>query len=113
MVTADEIAQVPLFETLSQPDRERLARSSADIRLAVGEYAVNEGDERALFVVLNRCAARLREVAELLELHTQPALDEYDAIIVGAGPAGTSSRIENYLGFPSGVCPERDDPVPG
>ena len=72
----------------------------------------------------------LRRVAELLGLGTEPAAAEYDTVIVGAGPsglaaavygaseglsavvvereapggqAGTSSRIENYLGFPSGV----------
>ena len=73
---------------------------------------------------------KLRRVAELLEITTEPAAAEYDTVIVGAGPAGlaaavygaseglrtivvereapggqagTSSRIENYLGFPSGV----------
>jgi thioredoxin reductase (NADPH) len=73
---------------------------------------------------------RLRRVAELLGLGTEPALADYDTIVVGGGPAGlaasvygaseglrtvvvereapggqagTSSRIENYLGFPSGV----------
>ena len=73
---------------------------------------------------------QLRRAAELLGLATEPAETEYDAVIVGAGPAGlaaavygasedlrviviereapggqagTSSRIENYLGFPSGV----------
>ena len=73
---------------------------------------------------------QLRRVAELLSLDTQPAAAEYDTVIIGAGPAGlaaavygaseglrtiviereapggqagTSSRIENYLGFPSGV----------
>ena len=71
-----------------------------------------------------------RRVAELLDLGTEPAVAEYDTVIVGAGPAGlaaavygaseglrtivvereapggqagTSARIENYLGFPSGV----------
>jgi thioredoxin reductase (NADPH) len=72
----------------------------------------------------------LRQIAELLGLETQPLAAEYDTVIIGAGPAGlaaavygaseglgtlvvereapggqagTSSRIENYLGFPSGV----------
>jgi thioredoxin reductase (NADPH) len=72
----------------------------------------------------------LRRVAELLGVNTEPSAAVYDAVIVGAGPAGlaaaaygaseglrtivvereapggqagTSSRIENYLGFPSGV----------
>ena len=72
----------------------------------------------------------LRELAEKLGLQTRPASATYDLAIVGAGPAGlaaavygaseglgtiliereapggqagTSSRIENYLGFPAGV----------
>jgi thioredoxin reductase (NADPH) len=74
-----------------------------------------------------------REVAEALQLQTRPNRDKYDVVIVGAGPAGmaagvygtsegltvliverwaaggqagTSSRIENYLGFPEGVSGE-------
>ena len=73
---------------------------------------------------------RLRRVAELLGLGTEPDAAEYDTVVIGAGPAGlaaavygaseglrtlvvereapggqagSSSRIENYLGFPSGV----------
>jgi thioredoxin reductase (NADPH) len=86
-------------------------------------------------VVDGKTVARpqLRRVAELLGLTTEPAAAEYDAVIVGAGPAGlagavygaseglrtivvereapggqagTSSRIENYLGFPAGVSGE-------
>jgi thioredoxin reductase (NADPH) len=72
----------------------------------------------------------LRELADKLGLQTKPATATYDLAIVGAGPAGlaaavygaseglctvliereapggqagTSSRIENYLGFPTGV----------
>ena len=73
---------------------------------------------------------QLRRIAELLGLGTEAAASEYDTVVVGAGPsglaaavygaseglrtivvereapggqAGTSTRIENYLGFPSGV----------
>jgi thioredoxin reductase (NADPH) len=72
-----------------------------------------------------------RDVAEHLGLQTAPSRSEYDVAIIGAGPAGlaaavygaseglctiliereapggqagTSSRIENYLGFPTGVA---------
>jgi thioredoxin reductase (NADPH) len=72
----------------------------------------------------------VRTVAEALGLQTTPRGDRYDVVIAGAGPAGmaagvygaseglrvlmversaaggqagTSSRIENYLGFPSGI----------
>jgi thioredoxin reductase (NADPH) len=70
------------------------------------------------------------ELAERLGVANQPATDHYDLVIVGGGPAGlaaavygaseglntvmvereapggqagTSSRIENYLGFPTGL----------
>ncbi len=91
-----------------------------------------EGDYPALRVVDGKTVVRpqLRRVAELLDIATEPAFVEYDTVIIGAGPAGlaaavygaseglrtivlereapggqagTSSRIENYLGFPSGV----------
>jgi thioredoxin reductase (NADPH) len=91
-----------------------------------------EADWPAIRVVDGKTVVRpqLRRVAELLGLGTEPVAAEYDAVIVGAGPAGlaaavygaseglrtivvereapggqagTSSRIENYLGFPSGV----------
>ncbi|HET6997357.1 MAG TPA: FAD-dependent oxidoreductase [Solirubrobacterales bacterium] len=91
-----------------------------------------EGDWPAIRVVGGKTAVRpdLRRVAELLGVETEPSAAEYDTLIVGAGPAGlaagvygaseglrtivvereapggqagTSSRIENYLGFPSGV----------
>jgi thioredoxin reductase (NADPH) len=91
-----------------------------------------EDDLPVLRVVDGKTVVRpqLRRVAELLGLGTEPRSAEYDTVIVGAGPAGlagavygsseglrtiviereapggqagTSSRIENYLGFPSGV----------
>jgi len=52
MVTADEIAGVGIFADLDPADRERLARASADLTLAAGEYAANPGDDRALFALL-------------------------------------------------------------
>ena len=74
-----------------------------------------------------------REVAERLGIQTTPGTEIYDVAILGAGPAGlaaavygaseglktllidreapggqagTSSRIENYLGFPAGLSGE-------
>ena len=91
-----------------------------------------DGDLPAIRVVGGKTVIRpqLRRVAELLGLGTEADAAEYDTVIVGAGPAGlaaavygaseglstivvereapggqagTSSRIENYLGFPAGV----------
>jgi thioredoxin reductase (NADPH) len=52
VVTADEVAQVALFAGLDHAERERLSRVAADINLATGEYAADQGSERALFAVL-------------------------------------------------------------
>ncbi len=52
MVTPEEIAQVTVFAALDAAGRDRLSRVAADITLGPGEYAAHEGDERALFAVL-------------------------------------------------------------
>ena len=91
-----------------------------------------DGDLPAIRAIGGKTVVRpqLRRVAELLGLATEADAAEYDTVIVGAGPAGlaaavygaseglrtiviereapggqagASSRIENYLGFPSGV----------
>ena len=52
MVTADEIAGVAIFASLEPEERERLSRVAEDVRLSPGEYAAHEGEERALFALL-------------------------------------------------------------
>src|SRR5437773_10350653 len=52
MVTPDEVGQVSIFAGLDSGARERLSRVAADVSLMPGEYAAHEGDERALFAVL-------------------------------------------------------------
>src|SRR3954452_10765913 len=53
VVTIEDLATVPLFAALGEGARERLARVAADISLLAGEYAAHEGEERALFAVLD------------------------------------------------------------
>jgi CRP-like cAMP-binding protein len=52
VVTAEEIAGIEVFAMLGPEQQERLARAAADVILASGEFAANEGDDRALFAVL-------------------------------------------------------------
>src|SRR3974390_26252 len=54
LLTIAEIRAVPLFSTLATAELELIQRTSADIHLAAGEYAVHEGEtERVLFAVLS------------------------------------------------------------
>src|SRR4051812_15025061 len=53
MVTGDDVRSVRIFAELEQSACERLSRVAADVSLAAGEYAAHEGDERALFALLN------------------------------------------------------------
>ena len=52
MITAEEIGTIGLFAALDVAEREHLSRVAADISLVSGEYAAHEGDERALFALL-------------------------------------------------------------
>src|SRR6478736_1450205 len=52
MLTIDDIRSVPLFSTLGQSELERLVQTSADLHLGAGQFAVNEGGDRALYAVL-------------------------------------------------------------
>ena len=63
MLTIDDIRTIPLFSTLAVSELERLAQTSADLHLAIGEFAVHEGGERALYAVL---AAKM-EVVKLVD----------------------------------------------
>jgi thioredoxin reductase (NADPH) len=53
LLTLDEIHAVPLFAALARPELELLARTSADLQLTPGEFAVHEGGEPALYAVLS------------------------------------------------------------
>src|SRR4051812_30555334 len=53
MLTADDLAHVPLLADVPTAQLEKLAASCPDIHLVEGEYAMHEGDDRALFVVLS------------------------------------------------------------
>jgi thioredoxin reductase (NADPH) len=52
VIGVDELVAIPLFSTLDEGALEYLARSVEDIRLVPGEYVSHEGDDRALFAVV-------------------------------------------------------------
>jgi thioredoxin reductase (NADPH) len=112
------------FVWLDPGDENASAHIPADLRDAPLYPIVLLRDEKRLV------APSLRGLAEAVGLQTEPTTDCFDLAVVGAGPAGlaaavygaseglhtvifereapggqagTSSRIENYLGFPTGV----------
>lgn len=52
MLTADDLAPVPMFAAEAEPVRRALVAGSGDIRLGPGEFVVYEGDEPMLYAVL-------------------------------------------------------------
>jgi thioredoxin reductase (NADPH) len=111
------------FNWLS-PDAPEVARHFPETRPDAGGPAVRLANGEVMI------APQVREVANRLGLQTSPRAAEYDVAVIGGGPAGlaaavygaseglrtiviereapggqagTSSRIENYLGFPNGI----------
>ena len=125
-------AELRRFLARNQVSFKWLTPETADPTDAWGGPLPPEDDWPVVRVVDGKTVVRpqLRRVAELLGLSTEAEAAEYDAVVVGAGPAGlaasvysaseglrtivvereapggqagTSARIENYLGFPAGV----------
>ncbi|WP_255820916.1 cyclic nucleotide-binding domain-containing protein [Agromyces endophyticus] len=53
MITTDELRAIPAFARLAPEAIDYLVRSVEDIHLVPGEYFAHEGDERALFIVID------------------------------------------------------------
>ena len=53
MIKGEDVRRVRVFADLASPDCEQVARAAADLSLAQGEYAAREGDDRALFGLLD------------------------------------------------------------
>jgi len=93
-VTADEIGRVAVFADLEPAERDRLARVVADISLAPGESAVNEGDARALFGVLEGRLEVIRRV------------DGVESVIGERNPGDVFGEMSIAFGMlhPGGFC---------
>lgn len=121
-----KVRELATFLTRNQVAFEHLTPDADRVGLgAAGDYPVVELRDGARLVT-----PTMREVAAAVGLDVRPAAADYDVVILGAGPAGltaavngaaeglrtvvieslapggqagTSSRIENYTGFPFGV----------
>jgi thioredoxin reductase (NADPH) len=53
MITADELRDLPLFESLSNEWRQKIAETAAELSVPSGEWIVREGETPSFFVLLN------------------------------------------------------------
>jgi len=92
VVTEEEIGGISIFAALGQPERERLSRAAADLSLVPGEYAADEGGERALFAVLE---GRIEAVK---------LVDGIERVVGERGPGDIFGEVPIALGtvFPVG-----------
>src|SRR3989337_1697624 len=93
MITAEEVETVPIFGSLGSAEREQLAQAAAGITPQAGEFAVHEGSERALFVVLD---GRIEPVK---------TVDGIDRVVGVRNPGDIFGEVPMSLGtvFPVGV----------
>jgi len=92
VITPEEIAAIATFSSLDPADRERLARAAADISFSAGEYAAQEGDERAIYAVLD---GRIEAVKET---------DGIERVVGERSPGDVFGEVPIVLGtvFPVG-----------
>ncbi len=62
MITADDVSRITIFAELGEDDRAQLARAAADLTLAAGEFAAEQGSERALFGLIEGCIEAVQTV---------------------------------------------------
>jgi thioredoxin reductase (NADPH) len=88
MLTADDLSTLELLAGVPRAELEKLARGVPDIHLDAGEYAVHEGEERALFIV----------VAGELEVVKQ--VDGVPRVLGKRGPGKVHGEVPIVLGTP-------------
>ena len=108
MITAAELAPIPLFAVLDEPTRQRLAQKAADIHVEDGDWVIREGEDPRFFVVLEGLLQVVKDIVgqrrELEQLKAGEFFGEIPILLGTAnialaasartitGIAGTSNR---------------------
>jgi thioredoxin reductase (NADPH) len=88
MITAEELAQLPLFAGLDASGRQRLAQKAADIRVEAGDWVMRQGEEARFFVVLEGLLQAVKDiVGQLRELDQVKAGEFFGEIPILLGTA--------------------------
>jgi len=62
VITAAELAQIPVFGGLDETDRQRFAQKAADIRLEAGDWVIREGEDPRFFVLLEGMLQTVKDI---------------------------------------------------
>src|SRR5579862_1753450 len=90
MFTRDELRTIPLLSGLPDKHLDFLAKTSADLRLLDGEYAVHEGDtRRAIFVLVEG------------RINVTKAMDGVERIVGVRNPGDVFNEVPVVLDTPS------------
>jgi thioredoxin reductase (NADPH) len=62
VITAAELAQIPVFDGLDEAERQRFAQKAADIRLEAGDWVIREGEDPRFFVLLEGVLQTVKDI---------------------------------------------------
>ena len=94
MITAAELAPIPLFAVLDESARQRLAQKAADIRVEGGDWVIREGEDPRFFVVLEGLLQVVKDiVGQRRELEQLKAGEFFGEIPILLGTANIVSVL--------------------
>jgi thioredoxin reductase (NADPH) len=95
VITAAELALVPLFAVLDESARQRLAQKAADIRVEGGDWVIREGEDPRFFVVLEGLLQVVKDIVgqhrELEQLHAGEFFGEIPILLGSANIVSVSA----------------------
>jgi thioredoxin reductase (NADPH) len=94
VITSTELTAIPLFADLDPDQLDFVARSVEDIRLLPGEFAGREGDERALFIVVEG----LLELTKMVNGEERMVGKRYPGQVFGEVPVMLSTNLPASCG---------------
>ncbi len=62
MITAAELAQIPVFDGVDEAERQRFAQKAADIRVEAGDWVIREGEDPRFFVLLEGVLQTVKDI---------------------------------------------------
>jgi thioredoxin reductase (NADPH) len=101
MITAEQLADLPLFAGADIADLQHVVQQAADIRLEAGEYAANEGERARFFVVISGSLELTHRVGraerQLLRLERSDTFGDISLLIGSALFANLRALVPSQL----------------